>query len=112
MGATLEVITQAAVLAFYLAAAVMALIAHSSARLWARRFSAIGLFIISAGWIVFYVVVVDPSLTSRAVHSSVLWSRVMHLVTATVLFVVAFVLRRSERYGVDLALSRGPAVDG
>ena len=101
----LEGLTHIAAVFFYVCAFVMALVAHYRARLWARKMSSIGIMSIAAGWLAFYLFVANPDF--QEVHSSVLWSRIFHYNTATWLFIMAFIIRRSEQYGVDIALSRG-----
>jgi hypothetical protein len=102
----IEGLTHIAAIVFYTAALIMGLIAFHRARLWARRTSTVGIMLVAAGWLIFYLAVTNLDFTE--VHTSVLWSRVFHYNTATWLFIMAFVIRRSERYGVELALSRGP----
>jgi hypothetical protein len=104
MTATIEGVTHIAAIVFYVCAFGMALIAHYNARLWARKISTVGIMLIAAGWLIFYIFI--SNLTFADVHMSVLWSRVFHYNTATWLFIMAFVIRRSEKYGVELALSR------
>lgn len=105
MTPAIEGITHIAVIVFYVAALGMAVNANWKARLWARRISSLGIICVAAGWLIFYLLIADLVFTEKP--DVVLWSRVFHYNTATWLFIMAFVIRRSERYGVDMALSRG-----
>ena len=100
-----EGVTHIAAIVFYLSAFAMGLVAHVHARLWARKISTIGIMAIAGGWRCFYLFLTNLNFSS--VHGTVLWSRVLHYNTATWLFIMAFVIRRSERYGVDLSTSGG-----
>ena len=99
-----EHLTHVSVLLFYIAALVMGILAHRNAKLWARRVSAVAIICAAAFWIFFYTMVVEIWDTGNVVHSSVLWSRIGHYITATSLFTMAFVIRRSEKYGLNHAL--------
>ncbi len=100
MSSLLEHVTHISVLAFYIATFVMALIAHRASRLWARRISTVAIMVAAGFWIFFYTIIVDLLHVGDGVHTSVLWSRVGHYITSTSLFVMAFVIRRSEKYGL------------
>ena len=101
MSSFLEHVTHISVLAFYIAAFVMALIAHLKSRLWARRVSTVAMMCAAGFWIFFYIFIVEVwQIGDTPVHTSVLWSRIGHYITATGLFTMAFVIRRSEKYGL------------
>ena len=106
MTPVVEGVTHIAAIVFYLAAFGMGIAAHYRARLWARKVSTVGIMCVAVGWLIFYLFVAN--LDFAEVHMSVLWSRIFHYNTATWLFIMAFVIRRSEKYGVELALSREP----
>lgn len=99
-----EGLTQAAVITFYAAAFAVGLIAHWHTRLWARKLSTVGIMAASAGWLYFYLVIANATLSTAPMV--VLWSRVFHYNNATWLFIMALVIRRADRYGIELALSR------
>jgi len=102
MSSLLEHLTHISVLLFYIAAFIMAAIAHRKSKLWARRVSTVAMMCTAAFWIFFYIFVVEIwDLSIDGVHTSVLWSRIGHYITATGLFVMAFVIRRSEKYGLS-----------
>lgn len=104
----LEGLTHAAAIIFYAAAFTMGIIAHWHSRMWSRKVSSLGVMLITGGWIAFYLFVSDLNFT--AASTPVVWSRVFHYNTATWLFVMAFVIYRSEKYGVRVALTRGTFV--
>ena len=101
----LEGVTQFAAIAFYAAALIMGLVAFHGSRLWARRISTVAIMVTAAGWLTFYLFVVALDFTGTQ-QAEVLWSRVFHYNTATWLFIMALVIRRSEKYGVEIAMSR------
>ena len=101
MSATLEFITHLSVLLFYIVAFAMAAYAHKYTRLWARKVSTASILIAALAWIVFYTVITDPLNFPQEVHSTVLWSRVMHYVTSSALFTMAFLIYRADKYGID-----------
>jgi uncharacterized membrane protein len=102
----IEGLTHIAAIVFYTAALIMGLVAFHGSRLWARRISTIGIMLIAAGWLYFYIAISNTTFTEAP--TAVLWSRVFHYNTATWLFIMALVIRRSDRFGVNLALSRNP----
>lgn len=98
----IEGITQAAVVIFYVGALTMGIRAFMVSTLWARRLSSAAVIATSVGWLYFYIFIVNIRLT--AVHGSVLWSRIFHYNTATWLFIMGYVIWRSERvhrFGTD-----------
>lgn len=101
----IEDVSRHAVQAFYLAAFVMGLIAHWHTRLWARKASTVAIMVAAAGWLYFYTYVANAELSTAP--DIVLQSRIFHYNTATMLFIAAFLMRRADRYGVGVALSRG-----
>ena len=102
----IEDISRHAVQVFYLAAFGMAFAAHWHTRLWARKISTLAIMLASGGWLWFYTLMANSDLSTAP--TLVLWSRIFGYNTATMLFIMAFVIRRADKYGIDLALSRGP----
>lgn len=101
----IEDISRVAVIVFYAVAFFMALNAHWHTRLWARRASTAAMMIASGAWLFFYLVLANDDLTIAP--TIVLESRVAHYVTATALFVMAYLIRKADREGIDIMLSRG-----
>ena len=99
-----ETVSRCAVIGFYAATFAMALWAHWNTRIWARKLATVGMMAIAAGWLAFYLANSHNASTS----SVVLWSRVFHYNTATWLFIMAFVIRRSDKYGLAETFHSGP----
>lgn len=99
-----EDLSRYAVQVFYLAAFAMGLVAHWHTRLWARKASTVAIMVAAAGWLYFYTFLANADLSTAS--TLVLWARIFHYNTATMLFIMAFVIRRADRYGINLALAR------
>lgn len=91
----IEGITHLAAIGFYIAALTMGFMAHYRAKIWVRKWSSVGIIVTSMGWLIFYFTVVNWDFTQ--VHTSVLWSRIFHYNTATWLFIMAYLIWRSEK---------------
>lgn len=92
------IVSRVIVVVFYLAAFVAAASALRVSTMWSRRVSATAIGIISAVWIVFYLLIVDWE--PHSLTSGTAWSRVAGAITAMGLFTMANMIARSERYGV------------
>jgi|SRR5210317_255916 len=104
MNSVLEHVTHISVWGFYMAALIMGIVAHRNARLWARRVSTVAIIASAVFWLFFYTFIVEIWDMGTDVHTSVLWSRVGHYITATALFTMAYVIRRSEKFGLNPAI--------
>ncbi len=99
---TLEFVTHIAVLVFYLAALGMGVYAHYRTRLWARKVSTIAIVASAVGWVLFYSVFTNPLTVAGSIPDTVLWSRAFHYVSASGLFLMAFIIARADRYGLHV----------
>ena len=102
-----EGITRFAVVVFYAAAFVMALVAFAGTKMWARKISTAAMMLTAASWLAFYLVITDIVSGFENVPPTVLWSRVFHYTTATSLFVMALVIYQADKYGIQAALKLG-----
>ena len=100
----IEGVSQIAVVAFYVAAAMMIIVALWHTRMWARRVSLVAMLIATIGWLMFYLFV--SNLSWAEAPMPVLWSRIAGYNTAVAFFICAYVIRRADKYGINLALSR------
>ncbi len=98
-----EGVTHIAAIVFYAVAFSMGVSALWHAHVWARRVSAVAIMVAAAGWLAFYVAVSD--LQFDALPMSVLWSRIFHYNSATMLIIMALMILRASKYGIEYALS-------
>lgn len=99
-----EDVSRYAVLIFYSAAFIMALVAFLHTRLWARKTSTVAMMSAAAGWLYFYTFIANTDLSTAP--TIVLWSRIAGYNTATMLFLMGLVIWRADKYGIAVALSR------
>lgn len=100
--AQLETITHLFVLAGYTAAFTVAVTAFTRTTMWSRKVSTLAIMLISVFWFGFYFWLSVRGRTHPGVTQAVLVSRIGHYFTAAGLFVMASMISRSERYGVQV----------
>ena len=98
MSEVLEVFTRALVVILYLGAAIVATRALGNAELWARKVASIAILVTAVGWILFYIYLLGFDFHSaKATTNVTMISRIMHYVTATGLYLSAYMILMSER---------------
>ena len=95
-----EWLTWVAVLVFYLTAFGAAYYAHRNTKLWARRVSTAAILIATLTWILFYIFIA-PGASGTTASRGIVYSRIAHYINATALFVMAFLIHRADKYGID-----------
>jgi hypothetical protein len=98
MPEALEVATRALVLIMYAGAGTVAVLAWCGSKTWARRVAAITIVVTALGWVAFYGYLLGFDFHSAKSTTNVtMLSRVMHYVTATGLYISAYMILISER---------------
>ena len=93
----LEVGTRLLVIAGYSAAFVTAFLAHRNANLWSRKVASATILATTLGWILFYMYLLGLDFHSPQATVTLMLSRILHYVTATGLYISAYLIYTSER---------------
>lgn len=99
-----EDVSRWAVIVFYLVAFGMCTVAAIHTRLWARRVSTLALGTATIYWLWFYLFRANADLSTAP--RLVLDSRVGQYIVATAIFIAALLIRRSDKEGVAIVMSR------